>query len=394
MKKSYKSGCAVLLLLTSLFSKTGMAQAESQAAAKPDYTKVYRYCLDGDVMSALRVLGEGGYKLSRQDSIFKTRFESRFKGATDHSDYIGSRRSPIDGLLGIFQSYWRKSLLDNSGNYDTALLNNLFGFLQTTYSPGKQLFFNNDSLDRYLGRYISSLGLHTTGLGKTGRLYDLLVWGSEKDTTYSFTLNREKISSRVMLMDKFVTLGWEEYATLDKYYPGGWATDTALYCVKKGYDLSSEAFLISYLAHESRHFADYKLFAKLSSADLEYRAKLTELSMAKETLFKLLSSFINNANAKSNNGHSIANFCVIRDLSGRLFKTGFEADISKWKKLRIKKVNRVASKLLRSTTKQLLRIGRTVEKYISVLCGFYDSPFVILKTKTTQKNVRNSAHQI
>ena len=43
--------------------------------------------------------------------------------------------------------------------------------------------------------------------------------------------------------------------------------------------------MISYLAHESRHFEDYQLFPKLKSADLEYRAKLTELSMANETLY-------------------------------------------------------------------------------------------------------------
>ncbi|MBI5373450.1 MAG: hypothetical protein HZA79_15610 [Sphingobacteriales bacterium] len=366
MKKSYKSICVSLLVLLSFFCKTGVAQTESRDTAKPDYTTIYKYCLDGDAGSALRLLAEESRNLSQQDSAFKARFESRFKEATDNSGYLASKKSPINGLLGIFHAYWRMSLLDYPGNYDSVLLNNLLGFLQTNYSPGRQLVFNNDSLDRYLGQYIQSLGLHTTGLGKTGRLYDLLVWGSERDTTYSFTLNREKTSSRVILMDQFVTLGWEEYATMDKYYPGGWATDTALYCVKKGYDLNSEAFLISYLAHESRHFADYKLFPKLSGADLEYRAKLTELSMAKETLFKILSMFINNANSKSNNSHSIANFCVVRDLSGQLFKADFEADLAKWKKIRIRKVNKAAHKLLRSNTKQLLLMGATVEKYIKV----------------------------
>lgn len=90
-------------------------------------------------------------------------------------------------------------------------------------------------------------------------------------------------------MDEFVTLGWTEFATMDKYHPGGWATDDALNCVKKAYDVSSETFLISYLAHEGRHCSDYKHFPKLrNSADLEYRAKLTELSMADSTLLQLI----------------------------------------------------------------------------------------------------------
>ena len=166
-------------------------------------------------------------------------------------------------------------------------------------------------------------------------------------------------------MDDFITLGWEEYATLGRYYPGGWTTTKELYCVKSAYDLKSEKFLISYLAHESRHFADYKLFPKLTSADLEYRAKLTELSLANSSLYQLLDFFIGNANARSENGHSLADYCVIRDLSKSLLNTGFEKDIGKWKQLSPDVINKGAAEILQANTKTLQSFGPSVEHYIT-----------------------------
>lgn len=169
----------------------------------------------------------------------------------------------------------------------------------------------------------------------------------------------------VLFMEDFVTLGWEEYATLGNYYPGGWATKDAIYCVKSAYDLKSENFLISYLAHEGRHFIDYKLFPKLESADLEYRAKLTELSLADKTMYELIEFFIQNANFASENAHSVANFCAIRDLSRSIFGIDFEKDISKWKSIRPSKINKAAYKLIQLNTKALQSKGLDVEKFIT-----------------------------
>ncbi|MFZ1685507.1 MAG: hypothetical protein WAU88_15425, partial [Candidatus Zixiibacteriota bacterium] len=144
----------------------------------------------------------------------------------------------------------------------------------------------------------------------------------------------------------------------------GWATHDALYCVRSAYDLTSEAFLVSYLAHESRHFADYKLFPKLQSADLEYRAKLTELSMADTILFQTIDFFIQNGNYDSENGHSIANFCVIRDLSEMLFQVECERDLDKWKALPIATIHASATAALQANTRELESSGRDIEHYI------------------------------
>ncbi len=72
------------------------------------------------------------------------------------------------------------------------------------------------------------------GLARPAGLYDLLVWRTEKDTTYSFAVNKDRLTVKVVFMDDFITLGWEEYATLGKLYPGGWATDQALVLCAQG----------------------------------------------------------------------------------------------------------------------------------------------------------------
>ncbi len=340
-------------------------QSQSSDTIKVDYEKIFSYCLDGNIKPALAIVTSYNPQyLSERDLKFKAQFENRFKNTTDESDFLETRKSSITELLKIYRDYWRMSLLDNSKSSDTILMVNVTNYLIANYTPAHDLTRNEDSHDVYVKNYIQSVGLHTTGFGKTGKYYDLLVWKNERDTTYSFYLNKEVINSRVVMMDNFITLGWEEYATLGRAYPGGWSTKEALFCVEKSYDLNSEQFLISYLAHKGRHFSDFISFPKLTSADLEYRAKLTELSMAQNTLFDIIKFFINNANYNSENGHEVANYCVIRDLSKILFKVDFEKDINEWKKLSTSKINDAAYQVLITNTKALEKRGNEVEKHI------------------------------
>lgn len=332
-----------------------------------DYGTFYSHCLNGNVLAALELLNLDTNRLSQTDKTFSIQFRERFAYESDNSDFLKQHTSEIDPLFAIFHSYWRQALLNPSDSLDPVLENNLNRFLSRDLLQSDSAVIAPDSLDKWLSQYIQNHHVYSTnGLGKTGGLYDLLVWKTQKDTIYEFRVHREKISAKVVLMYDFVTLGWAEYVTLGKYYPGGWATDEALYCVASTYDLNSEDFLISYLAHEGRHFKDYQLFPKLkNSADLEYRAKLTELSMAETTLYDLLEFFINNANYDSDNGHRVANYCAIRDLSMELFKVPFEKDLNKWKELNPKRINKAAYKVLKKNTRILKKNAQTVEHLIN-----------------------------
>jgi len=322
------------------------------------YSKIYAYCLDANVKPALKLVDVDASLLSIKDKEFKTKLEARFKFESDQTQYPETS-SPVDELVNIYKDYWRKSLLDTASNYDLMLGKNVIAYLVERYPPARIILTtaNRDTIGIYLRRFLmewlATQKLYTTGFGRTGKLLDLLIWRAQKDTVYSFQLPGEQVYAPVVMMDSFVTLGWEEYATLGRHYPGGWTTKESLFCVTRAYDLSSEEFLISYLAHEGRHFGDYKLFPNLKSSDLEYRAKLTELALAKTTLQETISFFINNSNSQSSNAHSKANYNVIKDMSTLLFKRGFEYDTSKWTKLSEKKIHKAAQKLLKKDTRRL-----------------------------------------
>ncbi len=359
----------VIFVIILLFCLKTFAQKDQTDNMKIDRQNIYVYCLDGNVKPALEILRSyDDSKLNEEDLKFKSDIESRFGFEEDNSVYPANGNTQIKELTGIYKNYWRKSLLSDNANYhenyDSLLKKNVSDFLSTQFPYEKNNISNEDSIDVYMKKYISSKGLLTTGFGKTGKFFDLLVWKTQKDTSFTFSLHGEETGAKVVFMEDFITLGWEEYATLGRYYPGGWATTDALYCVKSAYDTESENFKISYLAHESRHFADYKLFPKLKSADLEYRAKLTELSMADNTLYQTIEFFLKNSNYESDNGHSVANYCVMRDMSESLFKSELEKSMNKWKEMDKKLINNTAYELLKTNTEELKKLGADVEVYI------------------------------
>jgi hypothetical protein len=315
-----------------------------------DYTKIYQLGLDSDIESALTLVQSyEEQKLNEKERDFIGCFKDRFMHDQDKSDYLRNHDSKINTLLSMYRDYWRKSLLSN-GNYDSALVYSLLSFLKNDYPKVSE---NTDTLDLYLKEYIKSKGYFTTGFGRVGRLYDLLVWKAEKDTVYHIKNKLLDNKVRVVFMSDFVSLGWEDYATFGKYYPGGWAEEEKVYCVIDSYDITSEKFKVSFLAHEGQHFFDYQHFPDLTSYELEYRAKLVELALVDERLYHLIEFFISNSNSDSKNGHSKANFYVIANLSKVLFNTDFEEDIDKWKQLKKKKINKTALKLLHSNTQIL-----------------------------------------
>jgi hypothetical protein len=189
--------------------------------------------------------------------------------------------------------------------------------------------------------------------------------GKEVKTVYDVKLPKGHAATTVIFIENTITMGWEEYATFGRNYPGGWATSEELYCVRKAYDTTSENFKVSYLKHEGQHFASYKLFPKLTGADLEYRAKLTELYYADKTLYDIIRSFIRNANPEGRNAHAFGNYCVIRDLSKALFQEDFVTDLEEWKTIAPAHIHKQSKQLLKAHTKGLKKAGaQAVSEYI------------------------------
>ena len=168
----------VLLGFMGLLPSSSAAQPVQSDSIKPDYKTIFGYCLDGRVGAALPLLSwDNEKKVSAKDAQFKEAFERRFKFGVDSSDFLSSKRSAIDPLLAIFHQYWRASLLDASTKYEPGFLSQVKAFLSNALPARKSQPIEDDSVDVYFQQYIASKGLHATnGIGRTGRLYDLLVW--------------------------------------------------------------------------------------------------------------------------------------------------------------------------------------------------------------------------
>jgi hypothetical protein len=340
----------------------------SQNAGSPDldYNLIFGDALNENIQDILKILDTTKI-VSEMDKKFKLKFENRFKFSSDKTNYFLRSDTSLNPLNRVFQDYWRKSMLDTKTNYDKYFENKLLNFLK---AENQKMKFTNRKITRSTivkddyQTYISSKGFHATNIGKTGKLYDLLAWKNETDTTYTMVLIHDTAKVHIIMMRDFISLGWEEYATLGAAFPGGWATPEKLFCVRQSYDLNSETFLVNYLSHEGQHFLDYKHFPKLSSNDLEYRAKLIELYLYDKELYNYINFFINNANYDKNNAHPYSDYCLIRDMSRELFHTDFEKDMEKWKSKSKDEIHQAAKNLFLKNTESLNKIGKNVKEFI------------------------------
>lgn len=345
-----------LFVLTLLFSLNVFGQANQSF----DFKKVYSYALQEDVEKILSVLDTiPDETLTEEQRKVKEKYFHRFKYQDEEVDY-NTNDPMLKSLLKLYHSYWRKALLDKSNikQYDEQLKDSVAAFLKAhNYRPdslSQQDISNN--FGQHLKRFLKQQKYYSA-TGKTGNIFDLFLWPKEDTTAYLVKLPEIEVETTIIFIDSTVTMGWQEYATFGKSYPGGWATNEFLYNVRKAYDTTSENFKVSYLTHEAQHFADYKVYPLLTGADLEYRAKLTELVFAQQTLYDLIRTFIRNANPEGRNSHAFANYAVIRDLSRQIFKQDFVSDIEEWKKVSPTRISKTSKSLLQQHSKALKKAG-------------------------------------
>jgi len=339
--------------------------ATTGAIAHPDSSKqppgdtlnvklINNLALKGEINIALRILDS--IKLYRQEDLqYKKKFEQRFKYKKDRSNSLAGVPKSLHKLVNVYQQYWRMCLLDNSKINDSLFRSKALAFYikENEKSNFTSEPFAIANLEKIANHYIAAKGYHANDFGRTGFLYDLIVWKDVKPVTYTVRLIEDSVSVKVNFIDKFISLGWLAYARLGRG-PGGWATDKELFCVTDLYpDLSSEKFLISYLKHEAQHFLDLKNFPGLPSKDLEYRSKLIELCFSNKQLFELLTFFKEGGKDDSTNAHPFANYCIIRNLSTILFNSAFENDVARWRSVTIETIQAAARELYLKSNQEI-----------------------------------------
>lgn len=329
-----------------------LAAAGSLAAAAP---------LGGGEAAFLRAAGQAD--LSTMPAFFaaaevgddpvmrelRTAFEQRFTLRTEPlSPETGDLL--IDGLVQTFRRYWTEALVAPGIETEAARLleQSLAAVLDANGVPPQA---GSDPLER-AARAAEAAG-YGISISKTPPLNDLVVWTGEERAYYRVDLTDGAETVEVVFVDGLVSQGWRHFASLGLHSTTGWTSGGALYCVRWAYDPHSEHFRVSYLKHEARHVADFRKFPGLGEADMEYRAKLTELAFAGPSARDILRRFAVEGNRDGASAHALANERVAQDLYRELLGRPLPEVLDPWTLPGPDRINAAARRLLERNTRAL-----------------------------------------
>ncbi len=354
-KNVKKVVCLIFIMVVVSF-----AGCQAPFTSTENFESIYSHALRGDIKKVLEILDSiPNENLTKKQVEVKEKYYKRFK---EQNEEIATKAEDpfIRYIIEAFHNYWKKVFLRKSSlkKAEKVAMDDLVEYLFANNLVGPNEAKKNvrKDLDKHIKQILRSKGYYSI-MGRTRPYRELMIWEEQTEQEYVIQLPEGEQKVKVVFMGNFVSYGWSEYATLGRSQAGGWTTKDAIYCVKETYDISSEHFRVSLLVHEGQHFADYKSFPKLKQADLEYRAKLAELSKAKETIYSLLENFKDNAKYDQKHPHQFAEYCLIRDLSGILFNQDFILDMKKWEAMSYEKINEASVELLKRNTKRLESAG-------------------------------------
>lgn len=210
--------------------------------------------LQGDAVRARRILlATSANELSATDLQWRNCLIDRFAANTPvHLS------SPIGGTAGqalsMFRTYWQQALLGSgeSAAADERLKRQLQQLLKSDETESL------DDMSMALEKRLRSEGWWSL-LGQTGRLREFMLWRKQEERTFEVKLPSGTYHTKVVLLSDFASLGWGDYATCGRRGAGGWATQERLFAVVPRYQsLEGEEFRVTFLAHETQHFADLR----------------------------------------------------------------------------------------------------------------------------------------
>ncbi|MGN1250391.1 MAG: hypothetical protein ACI4XW_09985, partial [Candidatus Spyradocola sp.] len=213
----------------------------------------------------------------------------------------------LEDILRLYQAYYRDTFYCGIPEPEAAdkLLSGLRALVNAPDA-------GEDALAERLRAAFEAQGYHAL-FGKTQGYYGPYIWRETVPTTYRVELPGGTAEYTVNILRGFVFRSWMDYLTFGRFGTGGWASpDGTINCIEQAYDFDSERFLVSLLKHEAQHTRDMQQFSGITSAELEYRAKLVELHYSSDT--GLLQKFLAAADeSKVNDGHAMASARIQRE---------------------------------------------------------------------------------
>lgn len=265
----------------------------------------------------------------------------------------------ISKLLTPFQRYYREVFWLQTPQEEATdtLISALAGLARLSHKLPNGSFqarrdFFDDEVEPALQAMAEKAGYHYLG-GDTQGYLGPYIWKHEERHTFPVELPDETAEVTVDLLRGFVSLSWGHYISLGISGPGGWAgADGVMRCVIDRYEggVESEDFQVHFLKHEAQHLADYRRFPGLSSAELEYRAKLVELIYGEPGFLDTLRTQASGADEQ--NSHAYSAWRIVRDFAQTLWSADDQADPARWQSAR-EKAAQTALSLYRADTARL-----------------------------------------
>ncbi|XMB73077.1 hypothetical protein RJI07_03975 [Mycoplasmatota bacterium WC30] len=218
-------------------------------------------------------------------------------------------------------------------------------------------------LEKQIKRIFEEEGFHFLG-NPTSGYYGPYIWRKTEEVKYKIEIPNGKVELPVFFMHGFIMKSWLDYISFGEIGTGGWAEKEGLYCVFNSYKdvLEKPDFKISYLIHEAQHNIDSKNKKySMSSALLEYRAKLAELVYYPN--LELFESFLLHAKNDKKLSHPLAQFWLISDLSRLIFDQDYVNDIKQWES-KLTDIQKHSSELL-------LNYNRCKTNWIMGILNYY-----------------------
>src|SRR5258706_3608996 len=317
----------ILPLLAAWLGLLGCASRPVSAPVNPNLADALAPVFQADMPAAMARLAvlpvvELDPSQRRTRDCVLARFGSLANSTTEPGDV--TLLAPASDVLRTYRRYWTTALMRQAtAQQAEAALSNELGKLL----GGGETDINGRS--EAAVRMIESHGVHALG-GVTPPLYELMIWREQATHRETIALPGGAFDVQVTMLAGFASLGWAAWATCDRSHTGGWTTSDGIMVVAAAWQLDGEEYRVSLLAHEAQHFSDRTRYPQLAAADLEYRAKLTELILARETQRALLEKFATEAKRDRALPHSFASYWLIERLRARLGSDHWAAISGDW----------------------------------------------------------------
>jgi hypothetical protein len=255
--------------------------------------------------------------LDQEAAAFRRCMIERFGPRTAGPQPPGVADPWLEELVNGFVTYWQHVLTKSHALEEAE--SELRQRLRTLAGRSGGATERPDEMESELQAEIRRRGCYAL-MGRTLPLLELMLWRAQVTAAVVVGLPEGEQPLLVTYLDDFVLRGWGHYATCGRRSTGGWATASSLFAVVPAYKrLDDETFTVRFLAHEAQHSLDLQRFGAFEGWELEYRAKLTELTLAHYTQAETLRRLCENrSDGDKQAPHAYAKFAVIRDLEQRL----------------------------------------------------------------------------